>query len=282
MKLLQKWTAKIPEHKYAINAALLGDSSDLPWSNLGYWQEGQNNYVLACQALADHLAQAVNLNSKDKLLDLGCGQGASLLHWQQHYQVQYLAGVELQTAHVNHIQQQLPDLNAIYCASFLKLKEMHFPQKFDVVLCIDAAYHSSLEIFLDNVHSTLNSKARIGFHYLVWSDTWQNLNSFQKIKYQYLLKSADIDAKNVKTEFEFKSILENFEFKNIQIEDLSQQVFSGFAHYINQTLNSKLSTQEKTSSKLDEFKIRMTAKLCQKLFKEGVVKYVQVTAEKND
>lgn len=282
MKLLQKWTAKIPEHKYAINASLLGDSNVLPWSNLGYWQAGQTDYVIACQQLADHLAQAVNLNSKDKLLDLGCGQGASLFHWQQYYQVQYLAGVELQTAHVHSIQQHLPELNAIYCASFLRLKEMHLPQKFDVLLCIDAAYHSPLGTFIENINSTLNLKARIGFHYLMWSEAWHHLNSFQRMKYRYLLKSADVDAKNLTTEFEFKSMLEDFEFKNIQIEDLSTQVFSGFAHYVEQHLNFKMHNQENTISKLDEFKIRMTAKLCQKLFKDGVVRYVQVTAEKND
>lgn len=282
MKLLQKWTAKFPQHKYAINASLLGDSSVLAWSNLGYWQAGQKDYVHACQQLADHLAQVVNLNSKDKLLDLGCGQGASLSHWQQHYQVQYLAGVELQTAHVRNIQQHLSDLNAIYCASFLRLKEMHFPQKFDVVLCIDAAYHSPLDLFLDNICCTLNSKARIGFHYLIWSDAWQNLNSFQKKKYQIGLKLADVDARNLSTEFEFKSILESFEFKNIQIQDLSEQVFGGFAHYVNQHLNSKVPQQKNTASKLDEFKIQMTAKLCRKLFQEGMVRYVQVTAEKNN
>ena len=282
MKLLQEWTVKIPQHKYAINASLLGDLSVLAWSNLGYWQAGQTDYVGACQQLADHLAESVHLNSKDKLLDLGCGQGASLSHWQQHYQVQYLAGVELQAAHVSNIQQYLSDLNAIYCASFLRLKEMHFPQKFDVVLCIDAAYHSPLDLFLDNICSTLNSKARIGFHYLIWSDAWQHLNLFQKKKYQLALKLADVDARNLSTEFEFKSILEHFEFKNIQIQDLSEQVFSGFAHYVDQHLNLKEHKQENAAFKLDKFKIQMTAKLCRKLFKEGVVRYVQVTAEKSN
>lgn len=118
MQWLQALRQRLPQHKYAIDAAVLGDHAQLPWSNLGYWQAGQQDYAAACRMLADHLAQTVNLNSKDKLLDLGCGQGASLLHWQQHYQVQYLAGVELQAACVANIQQYLPELNAIYQASF--------------------------------------------------------------------------------------------------------------------------------------------------------------------
>ncbi|ANF80805.1 methyltransferase [Acinetobacter sp. NCu2D-2] len=279
MHLPKAFKTKLSEHKYAINAAMLGDQSSLPWSNLGYWQAGQHDYVLACAQLADHLAQAVNLNSKDKLLDLGCGQGASLLFWQQHYQVQYLAGVELQAQHVARIREQIPDLNAIYHASFLKLKEIQFSQKFDVVMCIDAAYHSPLITLLDNINSVLNSKARIGFHTLIWSDQGQHLNSLQKLQYRMLLKSADVHFNELKTASQLKNILEQFEFKDIEIEDLSAQVLSGFAHYVKQDLNSKGRLKEKTSTKLDEFKIQMTAKLCEKLFRDGFVKYVQVTAQ---
>lgn len=277
MQWFQALRQRLPQHKYAIDASLLGDQSQLPWSNLGYWREGQQDYVAACQTLADHLAEMVGLNSKDKLLDLGCGQGASLLHWQQHYQVQYLAGVELQPACVANIQQHLPDLNAIYPASFLRLKDMHFSQHFDVVLCLDAAYHSSVPELLDQVRSVLNTNARIGFHHLILSEKWNSLNALQKRKYQFLLKSADVNLKNLMLKNELYHCLENFEFKNIQIEDLSEAVFSGFADYVNQNLNSKKLKQK--GKRLDQFKIQMTAKLCQKLYQDGIVRYVQVTAQ---
>ena len=73
--------------------------------------------------------------------------------------------------------------------------------------------------------------------------------------------------------------LDRFEFKNIEIQDLSEPVFSGFADYVQQTLNSKPSDAQAQGSKLDQFKIQMTAKLCQKLYQEGIVRYVQVTAQ---
>lgn len=267
------------QHKYAINAALLGDETQLPWSNLGYWQEGQHHYRSACRALADHMAQSVHLNSADKLLDLGCGQGASLSHWQQCYRVKYLAAVELQSQCVSNIQQYLPELNAIYAASFLRLKDIQFSQKFDVVLCLDAAYHSPVNILLEQIQSVLNSKARIGFHYLMLSVHWQTLNSFQKAKYRLLLKCADINLNHLMTFFEFKDELEQFEFKNIQIEDLSEQVFAGFADYTEQHLNLKHQEKSDEVGRLDRFKIQMTAKLCRKLYRDGFVKYVQVTAQ---
>ena len=45
--------------------------------------------------------------------------------------------------------------------------------------------------------------------------------------------------KNLMSKNELYHCLENSEFKNIQIEDLSEAVFSGFANYVNQHLNSK-------------------------------------------
>lgn len=279
MQWLQALRQRLPQHKYAIHAAVLGDQAQLPWSNLGYWQAGQQDYVTACRTLADRLADGVNLNSKDKLLDLGCGQGASLLHWQQQYQVQYLAGVELQAACVANIQQHLPELNAIYQASFLRLKELPFSQRFDVVLCLDAAYHSPVPLLLEQISSVLNSKARIGFHHLVLSERWHNLNALQRRKYQFLLKSADINLKELMSVGALYECLDRFEFKNIQIQDLSEAVFSGFANYVGQTLNSKHAALHAQGSGLDHFKIQMTAKLCQKLYQEGIVRYVQVTAQ---
>ena len=279
MKLFQAFRQRLPEHKYAINAALLGDTSLLPWSNLGYWQTGQQDYVAACQALADHLAATIHLNSKDKLLDLGCGQGASLLHWQQHYQVQYLAGVELQKTCVTRIQQHLPELNAIYHASFLRLKDIHFPHKFNAVLCLDAAYHNSVPSLLEQIVPVLNSKARIGFHHLVLSERWKTLNSFQKRKYQLLLKSADVNLSDLMPLGALYECLGQFEFIDVQVEDLSESVFAGFARYVQQDLNSKKMVQSVKTSRLDEFKIQMTAKLCRKLFEEGVVRYVQISAK---
>ena len=89
----QSLIKKIIGHKYAIDAKRLGDKSEMAWSNLGYWQEQSQNYPLACQMLADQLAQAVQLKKTDRLLDLGCGQGASLLHWLSHYQLEQLAAV---------------------------------------------------------------------------------------------------------------------------------------------------------------------------------------------
>lgn len=265
--------SKFIPHKYAIDASSLGDDGELAWTNLGFWKNTQN-YREACCQLADHLAQAVNLNSKDHLLDLGCGQGASLMHWLQHYQPKSLSAVELQFKCVNKIQKFIPEINQIYMGSFLNLKQFEFKQSFDVVLCIDAAYHSSLNSFLNSVTPILNSKGRLGFHYLMKADSCQNMTVLQEQKYRYLLKAADVVWDNVPNEKTLRNALEQQGFVDIQIEDLSEPVLLGFSQYIQ-------NQQEQNQSRgLANFKIQMTAKLCQQLYQAGYVRYIQITAIK--
>lgn len=277
MKWLQQLRAEVSQHKYAINAKLLGDSSELAWSNLGYWSDAAQTYPDACRALADHLAESVQLTAFDHVLDLGCGQGASVLHWRQHYQIQHLAAVELQAECVQRIQAIFPEPQQIYCQSFLNLKQIPFQQQFDVVLCIDAAYHSSLNSFLSAVSPVLNSKGRLAFHYLMLSPKFLNSNAVDKMQLALLLKAADVNLKDLPDHMALQQQLVQAGFEHIQIEDLSEAVFAGFARYIQQQ-NTAQTGEQYTA--FDVMKIKLTAKLCQKLWAQGMVQYVQVSAQK--
>lgn len=270
MKWIQAIQQKTPKHKYAINAEMLGDTAECAWTNLGFWTETTSSYPQACQQLAQRLAQTIQLQPHDRVLDLGCGQGASLKYWLTHYQIQHLEAVELQQHCVYQIQKQLPQIKAVHCQSFLNLNKKLFSQAFDVVMCIDAAYHSDLNSFLTSVTPLLNSKGRLGFHYLMLSDA--HLNSKQKLKYQYLLKAADVRFKDLQTEQQIHQTLEQHHLKQIEIQDISTAVFAGFSQYI--------ASRKDMGRGLDQFKIQMTAKLCKTLFAEGIVRYVQISAIK--
>lgn len=278
MKWLQGFKSKLPKHKYAINAAMLGDDDEFAWSNLGYWQNQDDTYPQACRQLAVHLATAVNLNSNDILLDLGCGKGASLLLWHDGFNVDHIEAVELQTPCVDKIQNKLKQIQRIQKLSFLNLNQESFEFKFDVALCIDAAYHSDLNSFLLSISSVLNSKARIGFHYLMLTEKFEHLNSFEKFRLKFLLKSADIQFSNVLNEDAIRHALTAQGFESIKIENLSQAVLFGFARYIQIQKTNK--NVESEGNRLDRFKIDMTAKLCQKLYADGLVDYVQICAER--
>lgn len=264
---------KVIGHKYAIDARHLGDDAALAWSNLGFWQDPQQDYALACQSLADQIAASLQLKSTDRVLDLGCGQGASLLHWIQQYQIQQLSAVELQPTCVQRIQKYLPQVQ-IYCENFLNLKVLPLLNSFDAVLCIDAAYHSDLNSFLNAVSPVLNSKGRVAFHTLMWSENWANCGYLQQQQYRYLLKSADVYWQQLLDQQQLEQTLTQQGFGEIQIQDFSEPVLKGFAQYIESR------KAEKHGFDFAQFKIEMTAKLCRKLYQDGLVRYIQVSAVK--
>ena len=267
--MFQALQAQLLQHKYAINTAMLGDQSPFAWSNLGLWQAG-DDYRHACQNLALHLAHSIDLNSNDILLDLACGKGASLNLWHHYYKIQNISAVELQVNHVTHLKNHAPFLNSILCDSFLNLNSNSFSQKFSAVLCIDAAYHVPLHAFLHSVRQVMQPKARLAFHSLMLSDKFLTLNAWQQKKYAYLLKAADINLKNLMTQDGINSTIMQHVFQQVEVQDLSDNVLAGFSNYIE---NADLALIG-----LDGFKIKMTAQLCRKLYQDGLVRYVAVTA----
>ena len=270
----QRLIEKVFGHKYAIDAKRLGDDSLFAWSNLGYWQDQHHDYPQACQSLADQIAVSVQLKKDDKVLDIGCGQGASLLHWLKQYQLEQLSAVELQADCVKRIKKQLPQVQ-IYCENFLNLNQQHFLNSFDVIVCIDAAYHSDLNSFLNSTSLVLNSKGRIAFHYLMWSDAWRESSNFKKQQYRYVLRSADVNWQNLMDEQQLTQKLIQKGFTEIEIQDFSKPVLNGFAVYIE---NKR---KERKDFDLAQLKIDVTAKLCRKLYQDGLVHYIQVSAVKN-
>lgn len=264
----------IPQHKYSINSELLGDSAVLPWSNLGLWKTAIETYPQACQNLAQHLADSLNLNSKDHVVDLGCGQGASLLFWLESYHFQSLSAVELQPNHVQKIQKKLNSKLNIYCDSFLNLKNILPKSSQSAVLCIDAAYHSDLNSLLQASHFVLNSNGRIGFHYLMLSDHFLNLNALQRRKYACLLKAADVNLQHLNTEQALIQQCMNHGFNHLKVTDLSEEVLAGFARYMQH--------RPLQGNRFDQLKIEMTAKLCRYLYQEGYIRYVEVVGRKGE
>lgn len=263
---------KIPQHKYAINAKMLGDFSVLPWTNLGLWNNPTYTYQDACQQMACHLGQALKLNSQDSLLDLGCGFGASLLCWQNQFHITQMTAVELQNQCVEQIKsQKIQSLKKVYQGSFLKIQSLLPHQTFDVIVCIDALYHHKIKEFLESITYVRHAKTRLGFHCLVLNFPFNELSKFQKLKYQYLLKLADIELQNLMTIEQMSNLLQQHGYQYIKQENLTKAVFKGFSTYIKKTAKSYVG--------LDGLKIRATAKLCDQLYKDGLISYMQIIAQ---
>ncbi|MBF7688927.1 class I SAM-dependent methyltransferase [Acinetobacter sp. EC24] len=250
---------------------MLGDTALYAWTNLGFWQPQTHSYVQACEQLATHLADQLQLCANDHVLDLGCGQGASLFFWQQNYAVKQITGIELQANCVARLQNVSHDIQ-VHQGSFLALDGL--TQQYDVIVCIDALYHSYLPDFFHAIRHLVKPNTRVGFHYLLFNERWHNQTWLQQKKYQYLLKSANVQVAHLETVQTLQSMAQVQGYHQLEIQRLSQEVFLGFANYVAQQPATQFTG-------LSGFKIKMTAKLCQKLYQDGLLDYVQVTMSKN-
>ena len=263
-----KFWQNLKQHQYAIAADQLGDQHALAWTNLGYWAY-TDNYMSAGRALAQHLVEPLALSTDDVLLDVGCGHGASLQLWQQHYAVAQIYAVERQVALQQHLKQHAPFVKQILTRSWLDLTQQDFEQPFDVVLCIDAAYHHRLADFLAVMTPLLKHKGKLALHLLMLSPRFEQCGYLEQQQCRYLLKAAQVNLDDLLTEAQIMACCQDYGFTQIEIEPMSEQVLAGFARYM---------ATHSAAKGMAGLKIKMTAKLCAKLYQAGWVQYVALRA----
>lgn len=274
---------------FAIDSQLLGDPSALPWSNLGFWPTScplnssylnsshlNSSYITACQQLAHQIGIAAQLQANDKLLDLGCGHGASLAYWHAEFGVAHMSAFEIQADCIARIKQAvLPQLEAIYQASFsqLPLPAPQLQRYFDVVVCVDAAYHAPLEDFLAVNQAVLTAGGRIAFTTLIQPQHSPAKNHWVKHLLPSMLKLVAIPKQQLDSEIQVRALLTHFDFTNIHIEHVDNEVLNGFAQYIQR---HPLPLHRKHLAAW--LKIRLTAQLCGVLYRHQLAHYSIVSA----
>ena len=275
------------EQQFAIASHLLGQpAGSLNWSNLGYWHN-THDYTTACQQLAKQVGLAAQLQADDRVLELACGQGASLAFWPQCFHIRQLYALELQAALVQRIQQQ-PSA-ALQLIAQGRFDHLPLPQpienqltrqKFDAVLCVDAAYHaSSFADFASVVRHCLQPHGRVAFSTLTLDKEWLSASTWQRHIHQQLLKAADVPLASVLTAEQIQQQLAALGFINIRITHMDNAVLAGFAYFVQQRA-MQLALKEKLQP--EWLKIAITGRLCRYLERQRLMHYSIISAQLKD
>ncbi len=107
------------------------------YMNVGFWQDDTIDQHAASQALVHLLMQFVD-RPCSHLLDVGCGQGASVRYICDNYQIGRVDGVNISTTQLDQARMIAP------AATFSRMSatDLRYPANtFDVVICIEAAFH---------------------------------------------------------------------------------------------------------------------------------------------
>ncbi len=200
------------------------------WRNLGCWPAA--DYAAACTALADRIAGAAGLAAGEHVLSLGCGAGEELLHWVRQFGAAAVVGIE-QDAEVAHAAHRLcaqaglgPARITVLAQSGLPLGGFA-PERFDAVVCVDAAYHFSPRAdWLLAAHASLRPGGRLAYTDLTVGDGTAGA---------WLLRRAaawcGLDGTDLATMEAQGRRLHDIGFEQVQVEALDDGVLGGFARF---------------------------------------------------
>jgi SAM-dependent methyltransferase len=258
--------------RFRISTTLLHDSP-AAWTNLGLWGKPHQDYVDSAIALANRHWQLATPATGARLLDAGCGYGASLSYWRLLDPTLKLTALEYQPT---CLQQLAKDGWTTIEGRFdtLPLPAGLPAASQDTVICLDSAYHArSLLNFARFVSQVLAPGGVLVFSTLLVSQK-------AKASTRLLLRAAGVPTDSQISAKVLKQSLEGAGLKLVEVVDLDLEgdgVLKGFAAYT-QRRKGELTLRQRMSA--EWLKIAMTGRLCAKLSAEAEVSYVLVRAER--
>jgi microcystin synthetase protein McyJ len=259
------------------------------WGNLGYWQDN-NTYSDACRALAQLLADKVQLNSESRVMDVGFGCGDQLLLWLEKYRVADVCGINYSESQTTLARKVLASTSfhihgddllhgSVSDDSLWRLLLKHKPG-INRVLALDCVYHFPCKAdFISRAYQCMVLGGRLGLTDFILD---QSLSRFQinSIKTNAMLKLSRIPKQNMATKEEYIGLLEKNGFTNIQLIDISAQVMPKFRVWLTQ-FKRDYSVRYRSLPWYLKIKYEGTANFLKWAYDNKVLRYVIVSADKN-
>jgi SAM-dependent methyltransferase len=260
-------TSRTPE-RFAIAGELLVEPGGDPrWNNLGHWHCA-GHYSAAAEALARRHGEAVGLVAGDRVLDLGCGPGVSLVLWRQEFGVAEAVGLDCRSHDDPAGDRLVGQFDA-------PLPEGLARRQFDAILCVDAAYHAtSLSALLAAVEPVLAPGARLAVTLLVRPDDFTARPRWQQCLQRALLKLAAVPEASFRDEAGVRQQLARHGWSPV-CEDIGDDVLPGFAHWVTQR-RAALGVRQRCSPAW--LKIQLTAHWCRWMHRNSLARYLLVSA----
>ena len=219
------------------------------WGSLGLWRDGEDDYAIACEALALAVGRAAAVQRGDRVLSVACGAGDELLLWRQHVGAAVVLGVEQDPLLVRAAEKlcavrhtdvamqgvalpgvMLPSVT-LREGSGTRLQALGLlPQSFDRVLCVDAAYHlRPRAAFLEGARALLRPGGRLAYTDLCLDSVGP---SWRAPLVRSAARLCGLAADELQSPAEQTARLQQLGFEDVQVQRLDEPVLGGFARYV--------------------------------------------------
>ncbi|MFN7280207.1 MAG: class I SAM-dependent methyltransferase [bacterium] len=205
------------------------DLSTPLWLNFGYWQNAYT-YDDACEALATKLGEYLELDATDGLLDVGFGFGEQDILWKKKFNVSSIKGINITPLHVEVAKMRVA-MHGLQDSVDLQLGDAtRIPYKdesFTKVSALECAFHfDTRRDFLKEAYRVLKPGGKLGL-----TDCFPGKERNRDFYYWFVLKAMSIPYGNMVDEHTYIKELEEIGFKNVQINRITDKVFTGMASY---------------------------------------------------
>ncbi|KAJ3042105.1 hypothetical protein HDV00_008187 [Rhizophlyctis rosea] len=214
---------------------------------MGYWKDTEI-YEEACQALARMVSDGAPIREGDSVIDFGYGCGDQILYWLQHYNPKTITGVtnEPIQATVANARIQRAGLSnaanlfigdAVNLASWKPINNEHvIPQNgtFDVVLSLDSCYHYRPRTkFLSIASTLLKPQGRLSITDIILGPgATSSPTLLTQILFKAGLLAVGVPLENMVEEQTYRNHIEDAGFKDVEIQDITDDVFPGLVAFI--------------------------------------------------
>ncbi len=190
----------------------------------GYWDSETKSHHQSLFNMNKVLAEQIQINASDYILDAGCGLGGSAIWLAETYGAKVL-GITLSEQQVQHAtrsakQRGVSDIVTFKAADFCQTPFEN--ESFDVVWGLESAcYALNKEDFVNEAHRVLRKGGR-----LVVADGFAKRTHFTPKEWDMVVTCLNgWSVPNLVTPDAFQSYVEKSGFQNIEYRDISENTF---------------------------------------------------------
>ncbi len=185
----------------------------------GYWITGKETKEEAQLALTKHLVEMANIKSGKKILDVGCGFGASSIYLAKNYNADTI-GITISSIQVDLAQKAAAQAHVGSRFLLMDAEAMTFePNSFDIIWSIESISHyKNKEIFFRNTAQLLKQGGTVAV--IDWFKK-ENLSADEDRKYITPIEKGMLVE--LRTMDNYVSILKSTGLEILKTENLNKQ-----------------------------------------------------------